>query len=276
MSRAELNELVQHIKNLEIQGAKEIAITSLKFLQNYTKTTGFGKEFIDACNKLENARPTAVVLHNCLEILKKEPDKKTITKLLAKLNEATNKISKNGLQLIKDNFTILTHCHSGEALAMIKAAWKEGKRIKVYATQTEPRWQGIKTVKELAAQGINVTLITDSAIGFFMPEIDAVVVGSDAMREQGNVNKIGSYTIAIVAKQHKVPYYVAGNTLKLDKRKIFEIEERPASEIYSDLKALKGVKVRNPAFDITPWSFITRIITEKGVMTPGNIKRLLQ
>jgi len=173
--------------------------------------------------------------------------------------------------LIKKNYVIMTHCHSGEALRVIKLGKK--KKISVIATETEPREQGVKTVKELRDMKIPVILIVDSAVGYFMPQVDCVILGSDAIRREGNVNKIGSYNIALAAWQHKKPYYVVADTLKLDKRRKFEIEERPAHEVY---RKLKGVKIRNPAFDITPWKFITRIITEKGVMTPGNILRLLR
>lgn len=268
-----LNDIIIRIKSLEIQGAKQIAIESLRFLRDFAKKKGFGKDFDNACKKLAKARPTAVVLHNCLDILKKERNVKIINKLLRQLSDATKKIGINGSKLIKSGYVIMTHCHSGEALAVIKQAWKEGKKISVYATETEPKHQGIKTVKELAELGIPVTLIADPAFGFFMPEVDVVITGSDAMRKEGNINKIGTYALAIVAHQNRKPYYVAGNTLKLDTRKKVLIEERPIHEVYRDLK---GVKIRNPAFDLTPWKYVTRVITEKGVMTPGNVLRLLK
>ncbi|MFQ6009885.1 MAG: translation initiation factor eIF-2B [Candidatus Aenigmatarchaeota archaeon] len=267
----ELKEMVEKIKSLKIQGAKEIATESLRFLRKYSRKHGFGSKFNRAMKELEAARPTAVVLHNCIEILKKDKSKKKINFLLTKLKTSPKKIAEAS-RFIKSGQTIMTHCHSGTAVSVLRHAKKQGKRIKVIATETEPKQQGIRTAKELAAAGIPVTLIVDSAVSFFMPEVDLVMVGSDAMRKEGNVNKIGSLNIALAANFYKKPYYVVASTLKLDKRKKIEIEERPPSEVY---KALKGVKIRNPAFDITPWRFITRIITEKGIMTPGNLKRLL-
>jgi len=269
----DLDEMIKKIKSLEIQGAKEIAIESLKFLRNYSKENGFGKKFDYASKRLEDARPTAVVLHNTLEILREKRNLDTISKLLRQLNSATDRIAKNGQRLIKDGFVIMTHCHSGEALSVIKEAKRNGKKVSVIATETEPLHQGIITVKELCKVGIPVTLITDPALGYFMKDVDMVLVGSDAMRKEGNVNKIGTYTMALVAWQNKKPFYVAGNTLKLDKRKKFVIEERPAAEVYRNIT---GVKIRNPAFDITPWKYVKRVVTEKGVFTVGNILRMLK
>jgi ribose 1,5-bisphosphate isomerase len=269
-----LEDLIKRIKSLDIQGAKEIAIESLKFLRDLAKEKGFGKEFGEATKKLEEARPTAVVLHNCLEIVKKERKVETITKLLRKLNQATSEIARRGSRLIKDGYVIMTHCHSGEALAILKQAWKEGKKITVYATETEPKHQGIKTAKELAELKIPVILIIDSAVEFFIRNVDIVMVGSDAFRKEGVVNKIGTYPIAVVAKEHNKPFYVVGNTLKLDKRKKLIIEERSPHEIY--IEHMKTLEVKNPVFDITPWKFVSRVVTEKGIMTPGNILRMLK
>ncbi len=275
--RESLKDLLKKLKSLKIQGAKEITIHSLKFLRKLAKEKGFGKEFNQAAKKLAKARPTAVVLHNllnCLEIIKKEKKVETINKLLRKLNQSTKEIAKRGSRLIKNNYVIMTHCHSGEACAVIKQAWKEGKKIKIYATETRPKEQGIKTAKELSKLGIHVVLIVDSAVGFFMKNVDIVIVGSDAIRKEGIINKIGTYTMAVVAKEHKKPFYVVGNTLKLDKRKKLIIEERDPHEVY--VENIKTLKIRNPAFDVTPWKYIKRVVTEKGVMTPGNMKRLLE
>lgn len=269
-----LEETVKKIKSLEIQGAKEIAIYSLKFLRKFAKKKGFGREFDRASKKLKEARPTAVVLHNCLEILKKDKDTKTINKLLRQLNEATKRIEIEGSYLIKPRYKIMTHCHSGEAMALIKQAWKQGKKITVYATETEPKEQGIITAKELTKLGIPVTLIIDSAIEFFIKDIDIVIVGTDAIRKEGIVNKIGTYPLAVVAWEHKKPFYVVGNTLKLDRRKKLVIEERDPDEVY--VEHIKILEVRNPAFDVTPWKYVKRVVTEKGVLTPENVKKMLK
>jgi ribose 1,5-bisphosphate isomerase len=269
-----LESLVKRIKSLEIQGAKEIAIESLKFLRTLAKKKGFAKDFNNAMKKLEKARPTAVVLHNCLEIIKKEKDVKTINKLLRQLNQSTKEIARRGSRLIKSKSVIMTRCHSTEALSIIKQAWKEGKKIRVYVTETRPKWQGIKTAKELSSMGIPIILIIDSAMEFFMKDVDMVIVGTDAIRKEGFVNKIGTYPLALVAQKHKKPFYVVGGTLKLDKRKKLIIEERDPDEVFTE--HMKTLEVRNPAFDVTPWKFVKRVVTEKGILTSGNIKKMLK
>jgi len=269
-----LDEFIKKIKSLEIQGAKEIAIEGLKFLREYSKENGFGKDFDRTARLIEKARPTAVVLHNCLEILEKDKNLETINKLLRKLGQMNKEIAKRGSRLIKDGYVIMTHCHSGEACAVIEQAWKEGKRITVYATETEPKNQGIKTARELAEMKIPVILIIDSAIEYFIKDVDIVIVGTDAIRKEGIVNKIGTYPLAVVAREHKKPFYVVGNTLKLDKRKKIIIEERSPHEVY--IEHMKTLEVRNPAFDITPLKYVKRIICEKGILTPGNVLRMLK
>jgi len=267
-----LESFVSRVKSLEIQGAQEIAVASLKFLRTYGKAHGFGKKFSDALDELEASRPTAVVMHNCFEELRKSPSSSSIEKLLAKIKSSNRKIAENA-KFIKWGDTVMVHCHSGTAIAVLKHAWKSGKKISVIATETEPKQQGVKTARELAEAAVSVTLITDSAISYFMPQVDYVIIGSDALRHEGNVNKIGSLNMALAAREFGKPYYVAASTLKLDGRKKVEIEMRPPSEVY---RSIKGVKVSNPAFDITPWKFVSRIITEKGVMTPGNLMKLMK
>jgi len=273
-----LEKVVRDIKSVKVQGAKEIAIHALKFLKKFCKKNGFGLKFEVACYILEEARPTAVVLHNCLEILKKRKKMETFDYLLNRLENSTKKLAKIGSKLIKNNFKIITHCHSGEALAVIKRAWKEGKKISVIATETDPLEQGVKTAKELSKLKIPVTLITDNAVGFFMKEVDCAIVGADALRvfpPLGVVNKIGTLHLALAAKEFNKPFYVVANTLKIDRRKKFVIEERPAKEVYREIlhkkEINKKIKIRNPAFDLTPYKFVTKIITEKGIKDPKEI-----
>jgi len=279
-SALSLSKAVKKIESVEVQGARQIAIYSLKFLRKFCKKKGFGKEFEQAANALEKVRPTAVVLHNCLGILRKNKKLETIDVLLEKLERADKDIAANGLNFFKKKkYTILTHCHSSEALSVIKALKRSGKKVSVIATETDPLGQGVKTAKEMASARIPITLIIDSAVGYFMPNIDMVIVGTDSMRKEGVVNKIGTKLYAIAAKEHKKPFYVVGNTLKLDKRKEFEIEQRSAKEVYNELVKpgqLKGVKIMNPAFDITPWRFVSKVITEQGVYSPSKINRMLR
>jgi len=274
-----LERVVDDIKSVKVQGAKEIAVYALKFLRKFCKKHGFGLKFEVACMVLERARPTAVVLHNCLEILKKERKLRTIDKLLKRLDQSTKKIAKIGKDLIKDGYVIMTHCHSGEALSVIKAAWKEGKKISVIATETDPLEQGVKTAKELSRMKIPVTLITDNAMGFFMKEVDLVIVGSDAIRVRkplGVVNKIGTKLLALAARREKKKFIVVGNTLKIDRREKLVIEERPPQEVYRELihkVDRKRVKIRNPAFDLTEFDLVSLIVNEEDVFTPKQFLR---
>jgi len=263
-----LGQLIKDIKSIKIQGATQIALESLKFLkkQPYSKWRSIQK-------KLEKVRPTAVVLHNSLEMAIKE---KNSQKVIIKLKNSRKTLAEKGSKLIKKKCTIMTKCHSSDVMAVIKYAKKRGKQITVYALETEPKHQGILTAKELSKAGIKTVVIEDPACGHFMKQMDIVMVGADAIRKDGIYNKIGTYPLALVAKKHKKPFYVIGNSFKLDKRKKIKIEERPASEIYAGLKESKFLKVRNPAFDLTPYDLITRVVTEQGVMTVGNLKRLLK
>lgn len=272
---ASLEKAVSEIKSVRVQGAKEIAIYGLKFLRQFAKRSGYNLKFEAAAHFLEEARPTAVVLHNCIEIIKKKKEISTIDKLIRDLEKSSEEIGRHSDKIIKNNWRIMTHCHSGDALAFIKHGWlRHKKKISVIATETEPLEQGIKTAKELAAAKIPVTLITDSAVGFFMKGVDAVIIGTDAIRlspPYGIVNKIGTLNLALAAKKYRKPLYVVGNSLKFDRRKKFRIEERPAREVY---KKLKGVKIRNPAFDLVDFNLVTKIITEKGIFDPKKIPRL--
>jgi len=267
-------KVAESIQSMKVQGAKEIALYSLKFLRKFCKRYGFGLRFEVAAMILERARPTAVVLHNCLEILKKRKSIKTIDYLIKRLETSTKKVAKVGSKLVKEKYKIMTHCHSGEALAVLKNAWKKGKKFHVFATITEPLEQGAKTAKELSKLGIPLTLITDNAVSYFMKEVDCVIVGTDAIRlvePKGIVNKIGTKNIALAAAREKKPFIVVGNTLKIDRRKKFVIEERPAEEVYAELATKidrKRIKVRNPAFDLVEFDLVSYIVNEKGIYTP--------
>lgn len=275
-----LENVVEEIKSVRVQGAKEIAIYGLKFLRDFAEEQGFDGKFDKVADLVKEVRPTAVVLHNCIEIIKKERKISAIDNLIAYLTKSSEKIGRYSDKVLRNNTTIMTHCHSGEALAFVKHYCRKHKRkISVIATETRPLEQGVKTAKELARDKIPVTLILDSAIGFFMKDVDMVVVGADALRREGVVNKIGTCPLAYVAKHHGKPFYVVANVLKVDKRKDFKIEERPAVEIYSKIttaKNLRGIKIRNPAFDITPWKYVTALVTDEGIMKPSQLMRRLK
>jgi methylthioribose-1-phosphate isomerase len=203
-----------------------------------------------------------------------------------------------GAELIHQGDTILTHCNAGAlatadygtALGVIRAAFEQGKNISVYADETRPFLQGARlTAYELHADGIPVTLITDNMAGWMMKQgkIDGVVVGADRIASNGDVaNKIGTYSVSVLAKAHGIPMYVAAPTSTIDFSMMsgdeIIIEERNCREI-SHIGGVQvapdGVNMENPAFDVTPHQNVTAIITEKGVVYPPydiNIKKLKQ
>lgn len=199
--------------------------------------------------------------------------------------EATFELSKNGAELIKDGATILTHCNTGPlattgygtALGIVIYAHKQGKKVQVYADETRPLLQGARlTTWELRKIGIPVTLITDSMAGYFMKKgkIDCAIVGADRIAANGDTaNKIGTYSVAVLAKENKVPFYVAAPTstfdLSLSSGNRIPIEQRNPSEV-THIKGIaiapRYVGAANPAFDVTPNKYITAIITEKGII----------
>lgn len=215
------------------------------------------------CERLNQTRPTAVPLHNAIEILKEKKDKNSFKNLISFFKDSKTKIAAHAQIHINDGSTIMTHCHSSEVIEALKMAKKEGKNFRVIVTETRPKLQGKQTAKDLIETNIPVTYIVDSAALYFLNQTNAVIMGIDAVRKEGVYNKIGSHMIALAAKQKGVPVYFLGNTLKIDKRQKITIEERSRGEVI-DLRTLKGAKIRNPAFDLTPWNLIDAVITERG------------
>jgi methylthioribose-1-phosphate isomerase len=210
--------------------------------------------------------------------------------------ETNRKIGAHGLKIFRDGDMVLTHCNAGSlatvaygtALGVIRAARDSGKRLSVIATETRPVMQGSRlTAFELLHDGIDVSLITDTAVGHMMAigAVNHVIVGADRVLRTGHVfNKIGTYQVAILASKHNVPFYVAAPLSTFDFESTPEdviIEDRSVDEVVKVGKsriAPKGVRVFNPAFDMTPPELITGIITEKGVLDPPfdkNLKSLL-
>lgn len=230
-------------------------------------------------------------LNRLKEILVEEAEK--ILKEDIEINKA---IGRWGADFIKDGDTILTHCNAGSlatggygtATAPMLVAKEQGKRIQVIADETRPVLQGARlTAWELMQEGIPVTLITDNTAGALMKrgEIDLAIVGTDRTVRNGDVaNKIGTYTVAVLCKEHKIPFYVAAPLSSIDfsiaTGDDIPIEERGAEEvthIFGRYRiAPEGIKVRNIAFDVTPHKYVTAIITEKGAFRPNDLKKLMK
>lgn len=293
------------IKDMVVRGAPAIGVSAafgvalgaLKIKSKDLK--GFKKEFDAIAKLLASTRPTAVNLFWAIERMRRVVAGNpalSVTRLKKRLVEEAKEIhredieinrlmGRHGSRLIKNNSTVLTHCNAGAlatagygtALGVIRGAVEDGKKIKVFADETRPFLQGARlTAWELKKDRIDVTLITDNMAGYIMKKglIDAVVVGADRIAANGDVaNKIGTYSVALLAKEHKIPFYVAAplSTIDLNIKHgdDIPIEERDAKEVthmHGRRVAPEGIKVRNPAFDVTPNRLVSGIITEKGVV----------
>jgi methylthioribose-1-phosphate isomerase len=300
-------EMVSAISDMKLRGAPLIGVATaygLALTAYHSKAQtkdSLMKELEESAKILKNSRPTAVNLFWAVNrILKKAKetsgDAKTVAKavveeaqLIADEDVKTNrKIGKYGSKLIDDKDVILTHCNAGSlatvdygtALAVVRTAWEQDKRIKVVATETRPKMQGARlTVYELKRDGIPVTLITDSMVGYIMSKhlVSKVVVGADRIVRDAVINKIGTYTVAVLAHEHNIPFYVAAPTSTFDlthESKDVIIEERNPKEVThigSKRIAPRGINVLNPAFDITPLKYVTAVICEKGILSAKEI-----
>jgi ribose 1,5-bisphosphate isomerase len=287
----EIRETAKKIASMEVRGAGRIARTAaaaLKACAERSKATSAGEflaELEESGQMLISARPSAVSLPNAVRFILhrieaseldlqglRELAIDTADKFIRDSQEALKRLGEIGARRISDGDTLMTHCHSSAALSVIKAAFNQGRDIKVIATEARPRYQGHITVKELVNAGIPTTLIVDSASRIFMKQVDKVIVGADSIASNGAVvNKIGTSQIALAAHEARVLFFVAAETYKFHPATVLgelvEIEERPAEEVARP-EDFKGVEIRNPAFDITPPEYVDLIITEKGVIPP--------
>ena len=306
-----LDDVFEAIKLLKIRGAPAIGIIAAyglylhaKFLyQNRSLTS---KAFYSAVTYLESCRPTATNLswaaRKMYTVYEKVSSSTNVLKSLKETAEAIHEedraacrnIGINGSELIKEGTNILTHCNAGilatggigTALAPVYTAFNQRKNIHVYVDETRPVGQGARlTYWELTQNNIPATLITDNMAGYLMKKgkIDLICVGADRITANGDVaNKIGTYTLAVLADYHKIPFYVSAPLstfdMHLDSGSEIPIEYRSADEVTRFWKIDKNLtyKVENPAFDVTPYSLISAIITDKGVIYKPNKKSVSQ
>ena len=309
------NDVAQAIRTLVVRGAPAIGVSgafgmALAALQSKSETKeGLLSDLEKAKKILFETRPTAVNLSWGLETIMEHAKqcnsisdiKESVinkAKQMADDDVQTNKkMGKNGAELFHNNDTIMTHCNAGAlatvgygtALGVIRALKENGKNIKVIATETRPVQQGSRlTAFELKNDGIDVSLIPDTAVGYTMANglVNGVVVGADRILRTGHVfNKIGTYQVATMAKQHNIPFYAAAPLSTFDLTSNPDdviIEQRKATEVTGigeKRTAPEGIDVINPAFDMTPPELINGIITEKGVAKAPyeeSIKKLFQ
>ena len=275
------SEVIVAIKDMIVRGAPAIGVAAafgmaLAYLN--------GDDLDKAGDEIKAARPTAINLFWAVDrVLNSDNPLEEALKMYQEDIDTNRAIGKYGSEVIDDGDTVLTHCNAGAlacvdygtALGVFRAARDAGKNINVICDETRPRGQGASlSVWEMQQENIPVKLIPDVASGFLMSQgiIDKVVIGADRIAKGGVVNKIGSFMVAMAAKQHDVPFYVAAplSTFDMD-ASIFDtiIEERDGDEVryYGGARICpEGTEVINPAFDITPSEFITGIITENGII----------
>jgi methylthioribose-1-phosphate isomerase len=310
-------EVARAIRTMVIRGAPAIGVSAamgiaLGMRRSTAKgTKQFAVEFQKICDMMAATRPTAVNLFWAIDRMKRvfadaAQAGQSPEEIAAALEHEARKIhdedvascrmmGRFGAEIVPDGARVLTHCNAGalatagygSALGVIRAAVEKGKRIAVFADETRPFLQGARlTAWELVRDGINTTVITESMAGPLMRagEIDLVVVGADRIAANGDTaNKIGTYTVAVLAHEHKVPFYVAAplSTIDLmtpngDQIPIEERDQREITHLGSSRLTPVGAHIRNPAFDITPHRYITGIITEKGIFGPPYHESLRQ
>jgi len=291
----EVLTIANDIKSMKIRGAGKIARSAAEALkiaaEKYDEQRDpilFKKYILKVADLLISTRPTAVSLPNAVlyivYVLEKAGDSfdelreaviNRAKQFIEDSLKALDKIADYGANRIKDNAVLMTHCHSTASVSVISKAYELGKVVKVYSTETRPFYQGRITTTQLLKKGVPVVQIPDSAVRFYMHEVDQVVIGADTIASNGAVvNKIGTSQIALVAKEARVHVLVAAETYKFSPTtmigELVPIEFRPPVEVAPAewIEAHPRVKVLNPAFDVTPPEYIDAIITEQGVIPP--------
>ncbi len=306
-----VEEVARAIERMQIRGAPvlaaaaamALAVTALR--SKARSKAQLLRELDLAAKRVRRTRPTAVNLFvgvdRVLKAARSVADVKEIRDAVVREAqriadedvEVNRRMGGRGARLLKDGDVVLTHCNAGAlatvdygtALGVVRTARRQGKRIRVIVTETRPFLQGARlTAWELKREGIPVTVITDGMVGAVMSQrkVDAVLVGADRIAANGDVaNKIGTYSIAVLAKEHRVPFYVVAPTSTIDlsvrSGREIPIEQRNPNEVKFIGRTRvvpKGVKVLNPAFDITPTRLVTAIVTERGIVKPSKIKSL--
>jgi len=312
------HELAQAIRDMAVRGAPAIGAAAAFGLalcavrSQARDAEQLLAELDDAAREIAATRPTAVNLFWALDRMRRRAESlrgRSVAEIAQALVaeaqaiadedvETNRRMGRFGAELLRDGDAVLTHCNAGRlatvdygtALGVVRAAVEQGKRIHVYADETRPRSQGARlTAWELMQDGIPVTLIADNAAGYFLRtgKIQAVLVGADRIAANGDVvNKVGTYKIAVVAKENGVPFYAVAPTSTIDMSvphgDAVPIEERSPAEVThveGVCIAPEGVAVANPAFDVTPHRYVTAIVTERGIVRPPfheNLRRIMQ
>lgn len=297
-----ITETVQNvaddIRNLKVKGARNVAIAAVEavcYLAKNTKSktkTEFVGELKKARETLFASRPTEPLMRNAINwvfSLIEISENNTLEELshaiasssrefLETLDASRERIAQIGAKRICNGMVVFTHCRSSTVTHLLKNAKQNGKTFEAICTETRPVFQGRITAGEISDFGVKTTLIVDSAARFFMRQADIVIVGADAITAEGNViNKIGTATIARLALEARVPFYVVSELLKFDPATLYgeyeTIEERSRDEVWKE--APEEIYIRNPAFEVTKRGLIQGIICEEGIIPPHTINEVV-
>ncbi len=284
-----LSSYLKEIKDDSTHGSSWLAARAAEILQAASDSSKYSKvdEYIRFlkfyAKKLAEARPSMLAVENAVVYLLgriiegydkalelnalKDLLRRAVSRWLKVKEEAFNECVEHTSHLFEEECKVLTHSYSSTILEALKKAASEKKGIKVYVSESRPRYEGRAMAKELAESGCDVTLITDASIGYFIKDVDVAVVGADTILADGSVvNKIGTYLLALSASKVGVPFYVAAETIKIGVRTLFAkpvLEERSPAEVFKDFSNLK---VRNIYFDVTPADLVTKIVCEHGLI----------
>jgi len=258
-NKKRFNQIAKSIKEIKIQGARNIAKAAL-----YAYTLVPSKSSI---KKLISLRPTEPMLQKVLALIEKEP----YEKILLHFDSAQEKINKGVLKIINNRDKIFTHCHSTNVVNSLIYAKKKKKKFEIYNTETRPLFQGRRTANELRKAGIKVTMFIDSAAAIALEKenrkdktyANKIFLGADALLSDGIINKVGSGMISELAYHHKISVYIIADSWKFSNKKV-PIENRSLNEIWN--RAPKDIKLKNPAFEFVPKKYIAGIVTELGLM----------
>lgn len=296
----DVEETAEAIASMEIRGAATIAAGAAEALGTQAREAeadspaAFRASMRAAARRLRETRPTAVSLPNALRYVLRRMDGRNVDALresvtdavaefVAQLDRAQEDLGRVGANRLADGDTVMTHCHSTDALACIEAAVEGGKEIEAIVKETRPRNQGHITAEQLREMGVPVTLIVDSAARRYLNEADHVLVGADSIAADGGViNKIGTSGLAVNARERGVPIMTAAQTIKLHPETLtghtVEIEMRAEDEVIDPetREGIGDVAVENPAFDVTPPRYMDAIVTEHGQFPPESIVTLMR
>lgn len=294
-----IQRTAKKIRDMEIQGARNVAIGAIKAIENVAAQTRaknrskFITEISEAKKILFDTRETEPLMRNAVRWITsqvKGSKSSSVEKLaeivslssrqfLDSLQASKERIAEIGAKRIKSDSIVFTHCHSSTVTCLLKKAAQDGKTFEVICTETRPLFQGRRTAKEMLESGIKTMMIVDSAARYVMNRVDLAITGADAITSEGNViNKIGTSMMALVAHEARTPFYVVSELLKFDPATAMgdyeKIEERSPAEVWKDAPA--KLAIRNPAFDVTRRDYIHGVICEEGIVSPHSIMEVVR